>query len=125
MNINITHSIKFEDGDGYENLLKLILRKLDYMNQDITQLQIDLADINAKVTEQGVVLNKVAGESIATLAQIEKLETQISELEAELAGNDLSLPQEIKDTVAAIKASIEANKITLSSVDNLVPDLSA
>jgi chromosome segregation ATPase len=95
------------------------------MNQDITQLQIDLADINAKVTEQGVVLNKVAGESIATLAQIEKLETQISELEAELAGNDLSLPQEIKDTVAAIKASIEANKITLSSVDNLVPDLSA
>jgi chromosome segregation ATPase len=125
MNINITHSIKFEDGDGYENLLKLILRRLDYMNQDITQLQTDLADINAKVTEQGVVLNKVAGESIATLAQIEKLETQISELEAELAGNDLSLPQEIKDTVAAIKASIEANKITLSSVDNLVPDLSA
>jgi uncharacterized coiled-coil DUF342 family protein len=95
------------------------------MNQDITQLQTDLADINAKVTDQGVVLNKVAGESIATLAQIEKLETQISELEAELAGNDLSLPQEIKDTVAAIKASIEANKITLSSVDNLVPDLSA
>jgi chromosome segregation ATPase len=125
MNINITHSIKFEDGAGSDNLLKLILRRLDYMNQDITQLQTDLADINAKVTEQGVVLNKVAGESIATLAQIEKLETQISELEAELAGNDLSLPQEIKDTVAAIKASIEANKITLSSVDNLVPDLSA
>jgi uncharacterized coiled-coil DUF342 family protein len=114
--------VKLENDDGVTNLLKYILKRTEDMNQDINQLQTDLNEINAKVTLQGEVLGKVAMESTDTLAKVIDLEGQIDVLEQELASQDLTLPQELKDTVARIKTSLEANQIMLASVDAMVPD---
>jgi uncharacterized coiled-coil protein SlyX len=114
--------VKLENDDGVTNLLKYILKRTEDMNQDINQLQIDLTDIKAKVILQGEVLGKVAMESTDTLAKVIDLEGQIDVLEQELASQDLTLPQELKDTVARIKTSLEANQIMLASVDAMVPD---
>jgi uncharacterized protein Yka (UPF0111/DUF47 family) len=122
MNININLVVKLENDDGVTNLLKYILKRTEDMNQDINQLQTDLNEINAKVTLQGEVLGKVAMESTDTLAKVIDLEGQIDVLEQELASQDLTLPQELKDTVARIKTSLEANQIMLASVDAMVPD---